>query len=86
LYADALDIKLVQKLKRHLVLFLKIKARIIHNLEKITHKTELNVAVALIMGQQQDIDPDIIRDYQYAAVHILSVSGLHIGFFLKLLY
>jgi competence protein ComEC len=37
------------------------------------------------MGQQQDIDPDIIRDYQYAgAVHILSVSGLHIGFILIL--
>ena len=35
------------------------------------------------MGQQQDISPDIIRDYQYAgAVHILSVSGLHIGFIL----
>jgi competence protein ComEC len=68
-----------------LVLFLKIKARIIHNLENNFHKTELNVAVALIMGQQQDIDPDIIRDYQYAgAVHILSVSGLHIGFILIL--
>jgi competence protein ComEC len=37
------------------------------------------------MGQQQDIDPDI-RDYQYAAVHILSVSGLHIGFILIFLY
>jgi competence protein ComEC len=38
------------------------------------------------MGQQQDIDPDIIRDYQYAgAVHIL--SGLHIGFiFIQLLF
>jgi competence protein ComEC len=35
------------------------------------------------LGQQQDISPDIIRDYQYAgAVHILSVSGLHIGFIL----
>ncbi len=47
------------------------------------NKTELNVAIALIMGQQQDISSDIIRDYQYAgAVHILSVSGLHIGFIL----
>lgn len=42
---------------------------------------ELQVAIALILGQQQEIDPAIIRDYQYAgAVHILSVSGLHIGF------
>jgi competence protein ComEC len=43
----------------------------------------MHVAVALIMGQQQEISPDIIRDYQYAgAIHILSVSGLHIGFIL----
>ena len=35
------------------------------------------------MGQRQEISADIIRDYQYAgAVHILSVSGLHIGFIL----
>jgi competence protein ComEC len=33
------------------------------------------------MGQKQDISPEIIQDYQYAgAIHILSVSGLHIGF------
>lgn len=62
----------------------KLRTKIIHNLEENNfHKAELNVAVALIMGQQQDISPEIIRDYQYAgAVHILSVSGLHIGFIL----
>lgn len=44
-------------------------------------KKALPVAIALILGQQQDIDPNITKDYQYAgAVHILSVSGLHIGF------
>jgi competence protein ComEC len=43
----------------------------------------LAVAIALILGQQQDISPEIIKDYQFAgAVHILSVSGLHIGFIL----
>ena len=47
------------------------------------NKDELNVAIALILGQQQDISPEIIKDYQFAgAVHILSVSGLHIGFIL----
>jgi competence protein ComEC len=61
-----------------------LRTKILRNLEKNKfHKTELNVAAALILGQQQDISPDIIRDYQYAgAVHILSVSGLHIGFIL----
>ena len=38
---------------------------------------------ALILGQQQDISADIVQDYQFAgAVHILSVSGLHVGFIL----
>lgn len=46
-------------------------------------KNELNVLAALILGQQQDISPEILKDYQYAgAVHVLSVSGLHVGFIL----
>jgi competence protein ComEC len=62
----------------------KLRTKIIQNLEKSNfNKTELNVAIALILGQQQDISPEIIKDYQFAgAVHILSVSGLHIGFIL----
>jgi competence protein ComEC len=62
----------------------KIRTAIIDNLQKNNfNKTELNVAIALIMGQKQDISPEIIQDYQYAgAIHILSVSGLHIGFIL----
>ena len=30
------------------------------------HKSELSVVVALILGQQQDISPEVVRDYQYA--------------------
>ena len=57
---------------------------IILNLEKSRFKKEeLAVISALILGQQQDISPEVLRDYQYAgAVHILSVSGLHVGFIL----
>ena len=58
--------------------------KIIINLEKSGFKKEeLAVISALILGQQQDISPEVLRDYQYAgAVHILSVSGLHVGFIL----
>jgi competence protein ComEC len=85
LYADALDIKIGSEIKKD-IWYYSSRARIIHNLENNFHKTELNVAVALIMGQQQDIDPDIIRDYQYAgAVHILSVYTYFI-LILQLLY
>lgn len=42
---------------------------------------ELSVLSALILGQQQDISPETQKDYQFAgAVHILSVSGMHVGF------
>ncbi|MFC0780341.1 ComEC/Rec2 family competence protein [Flavobacterium sp. HJSW_4] len=60
----------------------KLHSRIISNLEKSKfNQEEMNVALALILGQQQEISQDIIQDYQYSgATHILSVSGLHVGF------
>ncbi len=85
LYAEAGEISISTKMEKNIWYYTsKLRSKIIHNLEKSNfNKTELNVAIALILGQQQDISPEIIRDYQYAgAVHILSVSGLHIGFIL----
>lgn len=62
--------------------FSNFRERIISNLEQSDiSKEELNVLNALILGQQQNISPEILKDYQYAgAVHVLSVSGLHVGF------
>lgn len=83
LYSDREKLEVSLKPKEDIWYYTsKLRTSIIHNLEKSGFsKTELNVAVALIMGQRQDISPEIIQDYQYAgAVHILSVSGLHIGF------
>jgi len=85
LYADASDSKVSSLIEKDSWYYAaQIRTTIIDNLKKDGfHSTELNVAVALLLGQQQDIDPEIIQDYQYAgAVHILSVSGLHIGFIL----
>jgi len=64
-----------------------IRNSILQNLEK-SHfsKEELPVFAALLLGQQQDITKDILQDYQYAgAIHILSVSGLHVGLLLGFL-
>lgn len=60
----------------------KLHSRIVRHLEKGSFsKDEMNVALALILGQQQEIAADIIQDYQYSgATHVLSVSGLHVGF------
>jgi competence protein ComEC len=64
--------------------FSNFRETIISNLEhSAISKEELNVLNALILGQQQDISPEVLKDYQYAgAVHVLSVSGLHVGFIL----
>jgi len=61
-----------------------LRNKIIANLEKNNFsKVDLQVVSALILGQQQDISKEILKDYQYAgAIHILSVSGLHVGFIL----
>ena len=85
LYADATQIKVSFRIEKDVWYYAaQIRNTIIDNLKQDGfHNKELNVALALLLGQQQDIDPDIIQDYQYAgAVHILSVSGLHIGFIL----
>lgn len=85
LYCDVNEVQIGTETEKNIWYYAaNLRTKIIRNLEKSNfNKTELNVAIALIMGQQQDISPEIIKDYQYAgAVHILSVSGLHIGFIL----
>ncbi len=64
-----------------------LRNRILTNLQKSHfNPTQLAVIAALILGQQQDISPEILHDYQFAgAIHILSVSGLHVGFILLFL-
>ena len=87
-YVDAQNIKVSDQIQKDgLYYSAKIRNSIIENLEKSNfNTTELNVIIALILGQQQDISPEIMLDYQYAgAVHILSVSGLHVGYIMLFL-
>ncbi|MDG2193369.1 MAG: ComEC/Rec2 family competence protein [Polaribacter sp.] len=47
---------------------------------------ELAVVSALLLGQRQDISKELITDYTRAgAIHILAVSGLHVGIILLIL-
>ncbi len=85
IYTNYNEIKVNQYVEKSVPYYAsRLRNRIIHNLEKNHfNETELSVVNALILGQQQDISEEINRDYQYAgAVHILSVSGLHVGFIL----
>ena len=49
-------------------------------------KRQLSIINALFLGQRQDIDPEVFADYRDAgAIHILAVSGLHVGILLMML-
>lgn len=63
-----------------------IQNQIAKNLENHLGKNERPLVMALLLGQQNDIASEINSDYQKAgAIHILSVSGLHVGFLVILL-
>ncbi|AWA29598.1 competence protein ComEC [Flavobacterium magnum] len=82
MYADSANVTAVDTLKNLSYYAAAFRNRIISNLEKRHfNKDNLAVITALILGQQQDISKETIQDYQYAgAIHILSVSGLHVGY------
>ncbi len=65
----------------------KFRNQIITNLKKADFgKEELGIIQALLLGQRNDISADTYDNYKNAgAVHILAVSGLHIGIILLLL-
>jgi len=60
----------------------------VQNSLKIYHfkDDELGVISALLLGQRQGVSKDLIDDYSKAgAIHILAVSGLHVGVILLIL-
>jgi len=84
IYTDKEQIKVIGNEVTIWSQFSNFRSKIIKNLE-LSHfnNDELNILFALLLGQQQDISPEILKDYQYAGVvHVLSVSGLHVGFIL----
>ncbi|MCC9062912.1 ComEC/Rec2 family competence protein [Flavobacterium piscisymbiosum] len=83
IYINKAEISINKKIKKDIWYYSgRLHSRIVRHLEKANFNSEeMNVALALILGQQQDISSNIIQDYQYSgATHILSVSGLHVGF------
>lgn len=61
----------------------KINVKLIENGFK---GNELAVINALLLGQRQDISPELLQSYTGAgAIHILAVSGLHVGIILLFL-
>lgn len=68
-FANSLRKKINESLKKHLF-----------------KDDELSIINALLLGQRQDISDEVYTNYTNAgAIHILAVSGLHIGIILLLL-
>ncbi|WP_339648293.1 ComEC/Rec2 family competence protein [uncultured Salegentibacter sp.] len=65
----------------------KLRETIIQKLsETKIEKNELAIIQALLLGQRQDISKEIYEEYAAAgAIHILAVSGLHVGIILLIL-
>ncbi|MDH7445483.1 ComEC/Rec2 family competence protein [Aquimarina sp. 2201CG14-23] len=63
-----------------------IRANINQKLSFYFNNKQLSIINALLLGQRQDIDKNTFIDYRDAgAIHILAVSGLHIGILLMIL-
>ena len=65
----------------------RLRNRIIRSLkESDFSENEFTVIEALLLGRRQDISSDLESDYQNAgAMHLLAISGLHIGILLFML-
>ena len=65
----------------------KFRNKIQKSLLKYNFKRdELAVITALLLGQRQEISKELLTDYASAgAIHILAVSGLHVGIILLIL-
>ena len=80
-----------KKLNNNTFSFFGISARfrnmVQESLKKYNFKDdEYAVISALLLGQRQDISKELLQDYTRAgAIHILAVSGLHIGIILLIL-
>ncbi|NNC83656.1 MAG: ComEC family competence protein [Flavobacteriales bacterium] len=63
-------------------------------IERLRHiemdRSEMAIASALLLGKKDDLDPELIQSYASAgAMHVLAVSGLHVGiifFILRFLF
>ena len=75
--SEATLIGAASKARKHIIKKLK---------ENKFGKDELSIIQALLLGQRSDISEETYANYQKAgAVHILAVSGLHIGILLALI-
>ncbi|NDK18873.1 MAG: ComEC family competence protein, partial [Zetaproteobacteria bacterium] len=88
IFASPVEVRLL-KLKSHSVKVLAsdIRDKIIYEFEKKGLKgNELAVVKALLLGERHELAADLRQSYAAAgAIHILAISGLHIGIIMLLI-
>lgn len=68
---------IAEKYRNHIISKLKTHA---------FNPNELSIIQALLLGQKRDIDKKLYKDYAAAgAIHILAISGLHVGILFMIL-
>ncbi len=66
--------------------YYSLRLKINHIIHRHIDKPFSGVMLGLVLGEKGEIDPDIISNYQkLGVVHILAVSGLHVGYVLLIL-
>lgn len=87
IYLKSNELKIIGNQKNIRSYFANYREDLINNLKKSSlSKNSFSVIVALLLGQKQDISSELMKEYQAAgAVHILAVSGLHVGIILMIL-
>ncbi len=87
LYATSDQFLQLKSEKTFLGMVVDVRVRIQRSLESEKFsKDTYGVMNALLLGQRQDISKELLDDYSQAgAIHILAVSGLHVGILLLLL-
>jgi competence protein ComEC len=80
-YTSNNNIKILYYQKNIYSISNEIRIKIIKSFEKQhISKASLSIIKALLLGEKQDIDKDMYQSYSKSgAVHVLAISGLHIG-------
>ncbi len=91
LIVDSVDVKLIEQTQKLSILKISyaIRNRLLEILRgNIKDDDSYEMAAALLLGERADIDQEIMKSYtDTGTIHIISVSGLHVGIiFLVLQY
>ena len=80
-YYASVDALNVEKTGESLTVFDRVNVAVRDQLSKGLDKDEFTVAYALLLGNSEYSESDVLSSYRKAGVaHIFAVSGLHIGF------